>query len=106
MSMGATYSTGVDRNNITRVFAEYLEFSIDYTKPLTANRVGNLPKIGALIQLPGMTKQKITNQITLSNGRSYAFIYSTISVPQIVVASTGLKIFRNKPRRQQCCDLP
>ncbi|MEP7231000.1 MAG: hypothetical protein ABI691_12155 [Ginsengibacter sp.] len=93
MSMGATYSTNADRNNINRVFAEYLEFAIDYTKPLTGSTGWSLVKNWGYKTTTGYDRtKKLQNVITLSNGRTYATIYSAASVPQLVeLTSTGLR---------------
>jgi hypothetical protein len=41
MSLGSNYSVFADKNNISKVFSEYLEFAIDYsTQTLTGTTVG------------------------------------------------------------------
>ena len=93
MSMGTTYSTGVDKNNINRVFAEYLEFAIDYSKPLTGKTGWQPTKNWGYYTTTGYDRtKKLQNHITLSNGRTYALIYSPITIAEIVeLTSTGLK---------------
>ncbi len=44
MSMGANYSTWADKNDNTRVGAEYLEFKIDNSQPLTGSTGWQLVK--------------------------------------------------------------
>jgi len=77
MYLPRTYSAGVDSNNPSRVFANYLEFSVDYTKPLapgndswvlTKNWGYNVPSNynDDYFRLKGVT--------TLSNGRTYAIL--------------------------------
>ncbi len=99
MSMGTTYSTNVDRNNINRVFGEYLEFAIDYTKPLTGSTGWKLVKNWGYHTTTGYdVTKKLQNVITLSNGRTYAAVYSSASVPQIVeLASSGVRFSGKNP---------
>ncbi|MEO8111311.1 MAG: hypothetical protein ABI594_14810 [Ginsengibacter sp.] len=100
MSLGTSYSTDVDKNNINRVFAEYLEFAIDYTKPLTGNTGWQLTKNWGYYTTTGYDKtKKLQNHITLSNGRTYAFIFAPTTIPEIVeLTSTGLKFSGIHPR--------
>ncbi len=67
-----TYSSGVDLGNPTRVFGDWLEFSVDYSKPLqqswafTRNWQAVLP---ANISLQG-----IPQLMTMTNGRTYTLL--------------------------------
>ncbi len=99
MSMGTTYSTNVDPNNINRVFAEYLEFAIDYTKPLTGSAGWKLVKNWGYNTTTGYDRtKKLQNVVTLNNGRTYATVYSSASVPQLVeLTSTGIKFSGKNP---------
>ncbi|WP_207423404.1 PA14 domain-containing protein [Desertivirga brevis] len=75
MYLPRTYAIGVDPNNINRVFANYLEFSIDYSKPLAPNNDS-----WKLVKNWGHSVPKSLNDqymrlkgvVTLSNGRTYA----------------------------------
>lgn len=74
MFQSTSYSTGVDAHNPTRVFADFLEFSVDYSKPLhqgwklTKNWAANLPKSYFGF---GCGVRQVT---TLSNGRTYGAV--------------------------------
>lgn len=74
MFQNVSYSTSVDANNPTRVFSDFLEFAIDYSKPLaqgwqlTKNWGANLPKRYFDF---GCGVRQVT---TLSNGRTYGAV--------------------------------
>ena len=75
MSLGATYAPWVDRNNITRLFAEFREFTIDYAAPLSGTSGWTLSRNWRA----GIDKEKYWNNnftypTTLSNGRTYALM--------------------------------
>ncbi len=93
-SLGASYSSCVDPNNITRVFANYLEFAIDYTKPLTGNTGWTLVKNWAFkTQSPTSNIRKLLNVVTLSNGRTYGQDYGGLGFVELTssgLRSTGL----------------
>lgn len=74
MSLGATYSTCVDPNNNTRVFGNYLEFTIDYSQPLATG--WTLTKNWGYLYAPTnlLALTKMSNIVTLSNGRTYGFV--------------------------------
>lgn len=77
MSLGATYSTWVDKNDITRVWADYLEFNIDYGKRLSGKTGWTLVKNwGANISSAYDKSEKFKFITTLSNGRTYGFLRS------------------------------
>jgi hypothetical protein len=70
-----TYLTSFDGNNPSRVFDEFLEFSVDYSKPLATSwklvnnwRV-NVPANNIYPYSPGLASVE-----TLTNGRTYALI--------------------------------
>lgn len=79
MSLPHSYSTVVDRNDPTRVFNEYLEFKVDYSKTLA-------PDNGSWVLVRNWRRgiksnyfqQNMFNifrqMITLSNGRTYALL--------------------------------
>ncbi|MEO6637350.1 MAG: hypothetical protein ABIN25_03670, partial [Ginsengibacter sp.] len=93
MSMGSSYSTCVDPNNINRVFANYLEFAIDYSHPLTGTTGWSLVKNWGYahdeITNPNITR-KLINVTTLSNGRTYAYDYNT-GAGLVELTSSGLR---------------
>ncbi len=70
MSLGATYSTWVDKKNIHRVWAGYLEFNVDYTT-MQWSLVKNW---GANISSRYDQSSKFAYITTLSNGRTFAFL--------------------------------
>ncbi len=77
MNVGYHYSSAVDRNNPTRVFANYLEFALDYSKPLAPNN-GSWTLVKnwaypATIEYDNMfDRMKCVS--TLSNGRTYCLL--------------------------------
>ena len=77
MSLPNTYTTIADPNNPSRLFGNYLEFAIDYTKPLAANN-GSWALVknwGANISHKDYDKEeKIRFIATLNNGRTYGTI--------------------------------
>ncbi|MEO8110612.1 MAG: Ig-like domain-containing protein [Ginsengibacter sp.] len=99
MSLGVTYSTCVDPNNITRVFANYMEFAIDYSKPLTGNSgwayVRNWGYNSAAINL--QSTKRLLSVITLSNGRTYGYDYAPgmglVELTTTGLRSTGVNIY-------------
>ncbi|MEO7932585.1 MAG: FlgD immunoglobulin-like domain containing protein [Chthoniobacterales bacterium] len=74
MFQNVSYSTSVDANNPTRVFSDFLEFSVDYSKPLAQgwklvrNWGANLPVEYFDF---GCGVRQVT---TLSNGRTYGAV--------------------------------
>ncbi len=76
------YSCFVDPNNPTRVFADYLEYKIDYSLPIGRNN-------GSWIMVRNWgynmlrTREDYNNRLrsvtTLSNGRTYALTYDSIT---------------------------
>jgi hypothetical protein len=85
------YSTAVDASNPTRVFADRLEFQIDYGRPLAPgngswtlvrNYEGGLPDAQFLEGDNEYTPQQVT---TLSNGRTYCLIRRAAPTYQLEV---------------------
>ncbi len=82
MYMPATYSTQVDRNDPTRAFNEFLEFKIDYSKPLAPNNGSWVLYKNWKRGVPATHRDKTYNAfifqgvITMSNGRTYATLYN------------------------------
>jgi hypothetical protein len=89
-----TYSVRVDPNNSTRVFADYLEYSIDYTKALQA---GNANGAWSLVKNWGASvaaadnsnTNRLRNVVTLSNGRTYAVRYNSADAVNYYVIELG-----------------
>ena len=75
MSLPASYSTWADKNDNTRVGAEYLEFKIDNTQPLSGSTGWQLVKNwGATVPATYDHLIKFTNFITLtSNGVNHTY---------------------------------
>jgi hypothetical protein len=74
LNVGYHYSTYVDPNNPTRLFINYLEFAIDYSKPLAVgNGSWKLVKnwVGNVNPLKDDQYGRIKFPATLSNGRTY-----------------------------------
>jgi hypothetical protein len=75
MSLGATYSTCVDKNDIRRTWADYLEFELDYSAPLSGRTGWRLVRNwGANITPAYHKSEKFTDVITLRNGKTYGFL--------------------------------
>ncbi|WP_207534032.1 PA14 domain-containing protein [Desertivirga arenae] len=75
MYLPRTYVMGVDSNNPNRVFANYLEFAVDYTKNLAAdNDSWKLVKNWGYTVPVSLNNQylRLKGVVTLSNGRTYA----------------------------------
>ena len=91
MFLGSTYSTWVDKNNIKRVFANYLEFEVDYSvQTLTGSSGWSLVKNwGANITSKYDNFSKLKYQTTLSNGRTYAFLRNSYDFELVELPSTG-----------------
>ncbi|GAA4316710.1 hypothetical protein GCM10023149_13890 [Mucilaginibacter gynuensis] len=78
MAMGPSYSTWADKNDNTRVGAEYLEFKIDNSAPLTGKTGWQLVRNwGANISTAYDRTTKFTNVVTLKSGsvsRTFGFL--------------------------------
>jgi hypothetical protein len=78
MYINSSYSVVVDPNNPERVCSDYLEFKVDYSKPLGANN-GSWTLVnnwGAMV--PAYMDDKyirLHSLATLSNGRTYTSLY-------------------------------
>lgn len=79
----------VDPNNNTRLFADYLEYQIDYSKPL-ARKNGSWTLVrnwGSKVDKGKDNKyQRMRNVATLSNGRTYAMFLVAGSTPKWEIA--------------------
>lgn len=98
ISMPHSYSTVVDRNDPNRVFNEYLEFRVDYSKSLSPNNGSwTLVKNWRRGVKSGYFDPEMFNvfrqMITLSNGRTYALVEQMVNgirKPELVeLPSTG-----------------
>jgi hypothetical protein len=79
MFLRHNYSIAADANNPSRVFAEYLEFKIDYTKPLAPNNGSWTLVRNWRAAVPANYYQDFIVNIfkfvtTLSNGRTYGLL--------------------------------
>jgi hypothetical protein len=82
MYLQTSYSAFADGNDPTRVFSDYLEFKVDYNKPLAANN-GSWQLVrnwGYNIQPPYDDKyNRLRGVATLGNGRTYALLEHHVS---------------------------
>lgn len=84
MFLRHNYSIAADPNNPSRVFAEYLEFKIDYSKPLLPNNGSWTLVKNWRASVPSNYYQDFIVNIfkfvtTLSNGRTYAVMNNLVS---------------------------
>ena len=89
-SLGATYQTGVDKNNITRIFSDEMEFSVDYSIQTLSGSAGwkLVKNWGANIPAsPYAGHPKY--QTTLSNGRTYGFIKNGFNWEVVELPANG-----------------
>jgi len=77
MYLPTSYSVTVDRNDASRVFSDYLEFKIDYAKPLSQYN-GSWTLVnnwGATVPKEwDRAYNRLKDVVTLKNGRTYAFL--------------------------------
>ncbi|CAN5431143.1 hypothetical protein BH11BAC3_BH11BAC3_06120 [soil metagenome] len=108
-SLGATYNTGVDDNNITRIFSDNLEFAVDYSvQTLSGSKGWTLVKNwGANIPAYPYHKDPMY-QTTLSNGRTYGFIRNLYHYEVVEYPKSGPMRFTNtkviEPSKILCAD--
>ena len=100
MSLPTTYSTCVDPNNISRVFANYLEFNVNYSQSLSGNTGWSLANNWAYgINVNYTDLRKLLNVVTLSNGRTYGRSYDGVGGYMELTASglrsTGVSVTGN-----------
>ncbi len=94
MYLSSYYNAFADPNNPTRIFADFLEFKIDYTKPLRTS--WDLVKNwGANISSAYDWFEKMKYAVTLSNGRTYARIRRVNEYSIIELAEGGSARFTN-----------
>lgn len=91
MSLGASYSMCVDPNNISRLFYNYLEFAIDYSKPLTGKTGWKLVKNWGYpaVAQANVTTRRLLNVVTLRNGRTYGI--SSTTMDYVELTATGMR---------------
>ncbi|WP_158546236.1 FlgD immunoglobulin-like domain containing protein [Adhaeribacter pallidiroseus] len=99
MYLPGFYSCTVDKNNPSRVFANYLEFKVDYSKPLAAtNGSWQLTKNwGYFLKntLSNVDNKSLINLQfvhTLKNNRTYGFLPTPKNKYQIVELVPGARI--------------
>lgn len=87
MYLSRSYSCFVDKNNPTRVFSDYLEYTIDYRKPLAPDNGSWILKNNWGYSIPldyDNNFNRLRSVTTLSNGKTYAmFSNSSISKWQV-----------------------
>ncbi len=100
MSLGAIYSTWVDKNNISRVWADYMEFAVDYSVALSGKTGWKLVKNwGANVSSAYDKTEKFRYITTLSNGRTYGFLRTKQGREIVEFPKTGQLRFSGVTRR-------
>jgi hypothetical protein len=92
MFLPHAYSSVVDQNNSTRVFADFLEFSVDYSKTLGPNNGSwTLVKNWGLNVDPAYTDEffLLRYLTTLSNGHTYAFLRHINNLALVELPASG-----------------
>ena len=77
MYLPLSYSSRIDSNNPARLFSDYLEFKLDYTKPLAANNGSWSLVRNWGYNIPSEFDDKynrLSDVTTLSNGHTYALL--------------------------------
>jgi hypothetical protein len=90
--MGYNYSCAVDVNNPTRVFSNYLEFEIDYSKPLAPNNGSWVFKrnwSAGVVAANDNQFNRLMCVSTLSNGRTYALAPFNVGIDAGSATYTG-----------------
>ena len=98
MYLSSYYNAFADPNNPTRVFADFLEFKIDYSRPLTAGNNSSWSLVknwGANISSAYDFFEKMKYVVTLSNGRTYARIRRVNEYSIIELVEGGSVRFTN-----------
>ena len=108
MYFPCNYSVYVDPNNPARLFAQYLEFAIDYSKPLAPNN-GSWTLVknwrGSIMPqyYSGFIVEIFKSVTTLSNGRTYGLLKNNVTnkiavielPPQGPIRFTGIEFNAN-----------
>ncbi|UFH53113.1 FlgD immunoglobulin-like domain containing protein [Spirosoma sp. KNUC1025] len=95
MYVPVSYSTVVDPNNPSRVFSKFLEFEVDYSKPLGGTN-GSWKLVrnwGATVPANYLNQFSILKGVaTLSNGRTYATLNNatTSAIELVELVNNGL----------------
>ncbi|MEJ6981974.1 FlgD immunoglobulin-like domain containing protein [Pedobacter sp. P351] len=71
MYQTSMYTTALDQNNVTRLFADFFEFKIDYSKPLTDQASWKLTKNWGATINKKFDPEKMKCITTFPNGRTY-----------------------------------
>lgn len=107
MYLPTIYSAHADRNNPSRVIAGYLEFAVDYSKPLGSNNGSWRLVKNWMAAVPpkyfGSFTRILQSVTTLSNGRTYALRRDeTTDTPEVVelpptgqLRFTGIRLEQN-----------
>ncbi len=92
---GYNYSCSVDYNNPTRVFSNYLEYEVDYSKALDAAGAWKLKRNWAYNVSFDKDDQfgRLKGVATLSNGRTYAMNRVATGNQMVELSGTGLRFF-------------
>ncbi|GAB2580781.1 hypothetical protein GCM10027190_32580 [Spirosoma areae] len=94
LNAGYHYQAAVNRSSPGRVFCNYLEFEVDYTKPLQAGNGSWKLKRNWSWKVNGTKDsqyQRTRNITTLSNGRTYNIIRYGSTYELIEYAPTGIR---------------
>ncbi|HKH60650.1 MAG TPA: FlgD immunoglobulin-like domain containing protein [Flavitalea sp.] len=108
--MGYSYSSQTDINNPSRIFSDFLEFEIDYSKPLSPNN-GSWKFVRNWswnITLPTLyDANRMRSVTTLSNGRTYALYFDGPLSLELVELSlnTGIRHTGIHMESHYKCDL-
>ncbi|MES2891586.1 MAG: T9SS type A sorting domain-containing protein [Bacteroidota bacterium] len=95
-SLGATYNTGVDKNDIKRVFSDNMEFAIDYSvQNLTGSTGWNLVKNWNANTTSNYHKFP-KFQTTMSNGKTYGLIRNVHNTEVVEYPDNGPMRFTGK----------
>jgi hypothetical protein len=95
---GRLYSTYVDFNNATRVFAEYLEFDVDYSLPIDNGKNGSwILKRNWRRNVPAAYfdgGKGLMQVSTLSNGRTYGLRINNVTARHRIIELDTITGFR------------
>ena len=94
MSLGCNYTVFADKNNISKVFVEFLEFEIDYAvQTLTGSNGWKLVKNWGATASKTIYDGSPRFQTTLSNGRTYGVIRNVHDWEVVEFPSSGTMRF-------------
>jgi hypothetical protein len=101
----AVYAAATDTGNPTRVFANYLEFAVDYSKPLSdpaswtlvRNWLPTLPASLVDDNSANRTFGGFTTVLTMTNGRTYAMLNVSGQTVLVELTTAGVRAVRTWP---------